>query len=182
MSFWTGNKTLTCTLLVSIRPPHQERRAVIFLCNTWCGDIEQWRHDSNLFKLCWINLVCLLFGILIGSKIHCGKRRRCKSAFLQQHENEKTKISSRHRVIFSVYLLVRAKESQSVDLLFYLSLFMKWRQNCSSYKNHCQFSVQNLFSSVIISMSFHGRFWRLVHTCDANANANGNENEIIRPT
>ena len=74
-----------------------------------------------------MNLVCLWFGILIGSKIHCGKRRRCKSAFPEQHENEKTKISSRHRVIFSVYLPVRAKESQNADLLFYLSFFYKMK-------------------------------------------------------
>ena len=131
---------------------------------------------SGLFKLCWINLVCLLFGILIGSKIHCGKRRRWKSAFPEQHENEKTKISSPHRVIFSVYLPVRAKKSQNADLLFIYHFFMKWRQNGSSYKKHCQFSVENVFSSVIISMSFHGRFWRMVHTCDANANANANGN------
>ena len=72
-----------------------------------------------------MNLVCLGFGILIGSKIHCGKRRRCKSAFLQQHENEKTEITSRHRVIFSVYLPVRTEESQNADVLFYLSFFMK---------------------------------------------------------
>ena len=120
-----------------------------------------------------MNLVCLWFGILIGSKIHCGKRRRCKSAFLQQHENEKTEISSRHRVIFSVYLPVRTEESQNADVLFYLSFFMKWRQNGLSYKKHGQFSVENVFSSVIISMSFHGRFWRWptriellpIHTC-----------------
>ena len=33
-----------------------------------------------------------------------------------------------------------------------------------------------VFSSVFISMSFHGRIWRLVHTCDINANANANAN------
>ena len=124
-----------------------------------------------------MNLVCFLLGILIGSKI---KRRRRKSAFPKQHENEKTKISSRHRVIFSVYLPVRAKESQNADLLFYLSFFMKWRLNGSSYYKHCQFSVENVVSSVIISMSFRGWFWRLVHTCDANANANANWNVSVQ--
>ena len=31
-----------------------------------------------------------------------------------------------------------------------------------------------VFSSVFISLPFHGRIWRLVHTCDINANANAN--------
>ena len=39
----------------------QERRAVFFLCNTWCGDIEQLRHDRAFLifaELTWF--VCCL--------------------------------------------------------------------------------------------------------------------------
>ena len=48
--------------------------------------------ENRSFRI-WLKiLVCLLFRMLIGSKICCGKRWRSESAFPEQQKNEKTKI------------------------------------------------------------------------------------------
>ena len=47
--------------------------------------------NSSLFKLCWMNLFCLLFWILIVSKIRCVSEEDV-NAFPEQEENEKIQI------------------------------------------------------------------------------------------
>ena len=143
--------------------PGLQSQPRIFIVNIIRKKIKRWLKDMNLM-FSWYDKY--LTGLLRSLVWYCF----C-------HSNKKFTYS-RHRVIPLIFRPVVQKSPKRRPFILLSFFFMEKGRNRTAQliRNIANCQIENVFSTVIISMSFHGRIWRLVHTCEAKANANANRN------
>ena len=142
--------------------PGLQSQPRIFIVNIIRKKIKRWLKDMNLM-FSWYDKY--LTGLLRSLVWYCF----C-------HSNKKFTYS-RRRVIPLIFRPVEQKSPKRRP--FILLSFILWRRAETERLNLEEtLPIVRLktYSLLIISMSFHKRIWRLVHTCEAKANANANRN------
>lgn len=108
--------------------------------------------DNRLFKLSWMILICLLFGILNGHKIGGGKRRRCKSIFWTTREWEHQKKTWYNLQVSKEFSKIATKRRQ----MFYLSVLNRFQRFVVKEASHKSISrIQVRVSGRIFIKTFY---------------------------
>ena len=143
--------------------PGSQSQPRIFIVNIIRKKIKRWLKDMNLM-FSWYDKY--LTGLLRSLVWYCF----C-------HSNKKIHVLS-PSCNTPKFSTSRAKESKRQTFYFIIIFFMEKGRNRTAQliRNIANCQIENVFSTLIISMSFHGRIWRPVHTCEAKANANANRN------
>lgn len=163
-SIWLGTKAID---VESIWPLHRELRGVFFVCMDFC-----------IFKLCRMNLLCLLFGKVMngGRKIRCGKANVVR--FLKNKRIKTPKQTTMWSKIFREFLKIcyerdvrgysslgkinqnlcllwgRIYESCLLELLLSVERYLRGNNYGLSVPNDKEFHKVQVFCNFVLSPAF----------------------------